>query len=340
MLNKPLILLLLITVVLISSCADRNTNWQDQEVLTLVKQMPVVGDPMDISIDDTNAYIALDQGGFSIINMTDYGYRWFTSLTAFDGSVVPFIRVRNVSSVKTQNKLFINETDGTDLIHIIDTTVFDSLRYLDSITGATQDVRCLKFFDIPNPTNQFTIEGMFTAGRKLNYGLFDGENNAWLGITMGISTPATATGFDVNATHFFVTTEQRGLQIYDKTDGAYVGSVVLPGEAQKTIVSGNYAYVTCQQSGLQIVDISNPATPTIVSGIDTEGYATGIDIYQNMVAVSSGIGGVYLFDVTSPSNPILMQNLTSCGYSNTVKFFNGKLIVASRDNGVLIYRID
>ena len=108
--NKLLLLLLIVTLVLLSSCAEKNTNWQDQEVLSLISQVPVVGNPMDIDVDDSNAYIALDQGGFSVLNLTNYNYRWYTSLTAADSSVVPFIRVRNISVVSDQNKLFVNES--------------------------------------------------------------------------------------------------------------------------------------------------------------------------------------------------------------------------------------
>jgi len=331
------VIILMVAVFALFGCAKKSTAWQETHRLSLSWAVPLVGEPNDMCLGSNSLYVAEDQGGFSIINLTDYTRKWYTSLKAMDGSTTALIKIRKIAVVEPRNRLFINETDGTDLIRIIDTSDPDTLKDTIPITGATADIKDMKFYNIPNPVDQFTIEGMFSAGRTLRIGVYDGVANVWFGITQEINCSATANGFDVNATHIFVAVEQRGLAIYNRTTAALVGTVDLPGEAQRVKVVGNFAYVACRQSGLWIVDISNPAAPVRVTGYDTSGYASNLDIRDHYLALSSGGGGVYLFDITSPLNPVLIDHLTSCGYANLVKFHQNKLMVASRDYGILIY---
>jgi hypothetical protein len=88
------------------------------------------------------------------------------------------------------------------------------------------------------------------------------------------------------------------------------------------------------------VDISDPSEPKFVSRFDTKGYATSIDIKDNLVLVSSGSGGVYLFDVSNPAKPLLKENITSAGYTNNAIFYKDKVVVAGRDKGVMVYKFN
>ncbi len=52
-------------------------------------------------------------------------------------------------------------------------------------------------------------------------------------------------------------------------------------------VNNNIAYVAGRQSGLHIVDVSNPASPVLLSTFDTSGYATSLAVSGNKLALSS-----------------------------------------------------
>ncbi len=337
MLRRVIVLLALI--VIIFGCARKNTGYKDEHILELERSIPMVGNPLDMDFAGGQLYVAEDQGGISIIDLANYTKKWFTRFNGAYGDTVSLVKIRKIAFVESRNKLFINETDGTDLIQIIDTTNPDTMLVINAITGATQDIQDMRFMAIPNPTNQFTIEGYFSAGRTVKHGRFDGTTNLWFGSGLDLFTPQRATGFDFNETYIYVTIEQRGLIIYNRATRAVVGEVDLPGEAQKVKLAGNYAYVACQQEGLQIVDVSNPAVPVRISGIDTSGYATSIDVWNNYAVVSSGGGGIYLYDISNPHNPRQIDNITSCGYTNLAKFYQGKVMVAARDQGILVYRI-
>lgn len=335
--RKLLFIVAIIPLLMTLSCAKRSTEWQEPDVLELLHQVQIVGDPLDLDFDGNQLYVAQDQGGFSIIDLGNYSQKWYSSLVSSDGSTVTFVKIRKVSVVGAHNRLFLNETDGTDLIRIVDTTNPDSIKVIDAITGATQDISDMVFEAIPNPTTADIIRATYSSGSYVYPGKYDG--NLWIGGEPSIHTPSPASGFAQDDSYIYVAAQQRGLMIYSKANQQLVGQRAVVGEALKVAVKGNYAYVVARQGGLHVLDISNPASPQLVYTYDTTGYATSINISGNLAAVSSGGGGIYLFDITSPSQPDLLTHLTSCGYTNNAKLHDGKLIVAARDQGILIYDI-
>ncbi len=338
---KRLTILIIILLALLS-CAKKSTEWNPKHVLQLSWAVPMVGNPLDLDVTDSLLYVAEDQGGLSVIKLSDYSKKWLTGLASVGGDNVPLIKVRKVSAISSLNRLFINETDGTDLIRIVNTADPDSLRILDNITGATQDIQDMQFQPITDPGSAFTFEGFFCAGRNVSYGKY-GQHvpglPSFFAITDTYEPPASANGAFLGSQYVYVAAEQRGLLIYNRATRTLVGEADLPGEAQKVKVVGNHAYVACRQDGLQIVDVSNPAAPVRIGSYNTTGYATHVDVWNNYAIVSSGGGGVYLFDVSVPSNPVLKDNITDCGYANNVRFHGGKALVASRDKGMLFYNI-
>lgn len=331
----------LIIVPMLMSCANRNTAYYDEDLVKLVVQIPIVGNPLDLDMDHENLYVASDQGGFTVINLSDYSRRWFTSLGSEDGSITDFVMIRKIAAVRSQNRMFINETHSSDLIRIVNMSNMDSLKLMDAISGATQDVQDMYFFANPDTNSVYTIFGAYCAGYGFRLGRYHGPLSLWHGNILEINTPARASGFAVMDDYIVIAVEQRGLMIYTRSNGDLVGEIAFPGgEAKKVKVKGNYAYVACRQQGLQVVDISDITNPVHIGGFNTVGYATSIDVKDDMAVVSSGNGGVYLFDLSNPSDPQLLNRVTSAGYTNHAKFYEDKLIIAGRDTGINIYRID
>jgi len=343
MLWKLLRLMIVATVMipLLMSCANRNTAYDEEDILRLLAQIPIVGNPLDLDMDLENLYVAADQGGFAIVDLEDYTMRWFTTLGALDGSDTDFTLIRKIAAVRSQNRMFINETSGSDVIRIVNMSNMDTLKLMDMISGATQDIQDMYFFENPDVSSEFTIFGAYSAGYGFRLGRYHGPLSLWFGNILEIETPAPASGFAILDNHIVIAAEQRGLMIYSRQDGGLVSEIPIPGgEAMKVMVHGNYAYVAHRQQGLQVVDISDINNPVHVGGIDTIGLATSIDIKDNRAVVSSGSGGVYLFDISNPTTHQLLNRLTSAGFTNQAKFYEDKLIVAGRDTGISIYKID
>lgn len=338
MLKNIVMISTLVAILMLTGCAKRNPAWQDDEVLSLQKQFPIVGNPLDISFDDRYIYIAQDQGGISIIDTNDDSIRWLTGMVSHDGSQINFSLISRIAIVGEHNRLFVNETTGADEIKIIDVSEQDSLNVIDAITGGTYDIQDMHFSAIPNPTGPEIIETVFCTRDQINYGRYNG--NLWLGTEFSFTPVGYASGVTMNDQYIFVASQQRGLVIYDMTTHVKISETVVPGEALKVVVQGSYAYIAGKQGGLSVVNFADASAPIVMSTFDTTGYATTIDVKGNWAAVNSGSGGVYLFDISSPGNPVLKQRLDSVGYTNNAKLMGDRLLVATRDEGVLIYEID
>ena len=335
--RKALLLCALIGIVLIGGCAKRNTAWQEPSILNLVREIPVIGNPADISYDADNLYISLDQGGIVMVNTTNWQSKWWTQVLP-GGADAQLVNVRRASMVPQHNLLFLGEFVASDKIRIVDVSDPDSLRLIESITGGTDGLNQIWFKAIPNPTDANIIEGFFGAGRTLNYCRFNGS--LYLGTTWSIEAPATVSGFDISDQLVVIAAQQRGLALYNRANQQKLSEIAVPGEALAVKIAGNFAYVACRQGGFWIVDITNPAAPILKGGYDTTGYATSVDLNGNLAVVSSGGGGVYVFDVSNPENIEIKESLTSAGYTNNAIFYENQVLVSSRDNGVRINSLD
>jgi len=334
-----MIVIAIIAVLMLSSCAKRNTEYQEEDWLTLERALPIVGNPLDIKIDDNYIYVAQDQGGISRINRSNYQVNWITEFWASDGSQKVLGRIKKIAVVPERKFMFLVDTEATDAIRAIDISDDDSLIYVHDFTGGTGNIKDLDGFtivDVPFAQGTYKMVCAYCGSNSFRYDYYDGTifNNNVFTVSPGI-----ASGFKLTDNYIYVTAEQLGLYIYDRNDRHLVGKIHLNGEAQKVELCGNVAYVASRQSGLHTVDVYNPAAPVLLSTFDTSGYATSLAISGNKLAVSSGGGGVYLFDISIPSQPKLIQHLTSCGYTNTVKFMDDRLVVGARDQGILIYKI-
>lgn len=322
-------------LVLSASCAKRNTEYQPEEWLTLEREIPVVGNPVDIDVDAEYIYLAQDQGGISLTRQSDYQHRWITKITASDGSEMVLGRIKKISMLPEIERLCINEIAATDKITIMSTEDPDTLVYKFDFVGGTGGIRHLDSMPVPGNAN-FPMAVICSSASGVRYDLYDGNLVSINQYT--ILPPATASGFTITDDYVFVTAEQRGLFVYNRANQQYISDLPLPGEAQNVVLSGNLALIPSRQAGLHLVDVSDPSHPILKSTFNTSGYATMVDVLGSKVAISSGSGGIYLLDISDATAPVLLQHLSSCGYTNGVRFLaNNKIAVAARDHGLQIY---
>ena len=334
--------ILMLALILLVGCAEKNTSYQDADALTLLAVVPVIGSPTQLDCDDTNMYVSLDQGGLGTINLQSHALKWYPKMkTQEEEGVATFYQTRKLAVVPEYNRLFLNEITGTDWVWIIDTTRPDSLNIIEYIVGGTYDIQDIAVRVIPNPTSENVIEVVYCDGNNITYKLYDSE--IWVGFgsdTLLHSLSTRVSGVDLDDTYIYGAAQQRGLMIYSKDDYSLISELDLYGEAQKLVVRNGYAYVACRQGGLQIVDVRDPHNPVKVAQYLSSGLANEVDYQNGKVALSSGGGGAYVFDVRNPAKPALIQRVTEVGYCNAVKFKGDVLAVAGRDDGVFFYKMN
>ncbi|MDI3503236.1 MAG: hypothetical protein PWP64_172 [Candidatus Cloacimonadota bacterium] len=337
--KKPLFstsLVLLLLMLLLSACAEKNTAYEDADKFDLLRIVPVVGNPCDLDFNDTHLYVALDQGGLGAIDMQNYSLNWFTALTSADSSVTALNRIRQVEVVGEHDRLFLYDTFDTDDITFVNIANPDSLRPYASIRGDSQNIQDMIWRSIDDPHDNNILELLYAISETVYYGRNDG--GFWMGNDFSFNVSYPIKGLEMDEDNIFVAVDQRGLFIYNRQTQQQISEISFYGYAQKLAYNNDIVYVAARHGGLQIVDVSDPAAPVLVGSYDTYGYASDIDYKDGYVAVSSGSGGTYIFDVSIPAAPRMIQQITECGYANTVRFMGDRLAIASRDLGVLFYQ--
>lgn len=116
------------------------------------------------------------------------------------------------------------------------------------------------------------------------------------------------------------------LLIYGETEGATYD--VLP--------VGNRLYVADGAAGVRILDIGNPAAPRQVAQVPLEGVAQGLDIWDDLLAVSAGDAGLYLISLTYEWAPTVAAHLDTDGDAQDVKLAENLAYVADGPAGLVI----
>lgn len=79
------------------------------------------------------------------------------------------------------------------------------------------------------------------------------------------------------------------------------GRIGLPCIVKGLAIVGNTVFVAAGAAGLYAVDISIPTNPSIVGFFDTEGYALGVDVQDNIAYVGDETtGGLQILNVANP----------------------------------------
>lgn len=79
--------------------------------------------------------------------------------------------------------------------------------------------------------------------------------------------------------------------------------------ASRVKVQGAYAYLAAGATGLVIIDVSDPATPIVVSRINNLGHVYDVDVNGSTVYLARGAAGVLTVDVTNPRQPIVVEGI-------------------------------
>jgi len=74
-------------------------------------------------------------------------------------------------------------------------------------------------------------------------------------------------------------------------------------------IKGDYAFVANDDLGLKVIDVSDPTSPVIVGGVDTDGNAKGITIDGDYAYLADGVAGLKIIDISSPTEPVIVGSV-------------------------------
>ena len=113
----------------------------------------------------------------------------------------------------------------------------------------------------------------------------------------------------------------------------------LRGPALSVAVAGSHAYVAGGVAGLQVFNISDPANPVRVGGLDTSGYAQGVAVAGSYAYVADGDAGLQVINVSDPTNCVWAGRFDTSGYAVGVAVAGSYAYVADGGEGLQVINV-
>lgn len=162
------------------------------------------------------------------------------------------------------------------------------------------------------------------------------------------STPATVSryedggyvmGLSVQDNLVFGANQENGLEILDLTDPANPTTVYIFSEdfyPEDVQVIGDYAYMALASDGFAIADISNTTDPSITGGFSDGGSARNIFVQDDIAYVAEGTNGLEIINATIPSNPTKLSFYDDGSYVNDVFVVGSIAYLSTTGHGLII----
>lgn len=304
---------------LIISC-HRPIPDENAHIFRILSTCSLPGYAEDLDIIDDLAYVADDQGGLQIIDISD--------------SENPFV-IGEYMSEKS----------------IVGIAVRDTFAYL-AVSHSQGGVRIINVAEPEKPV--FVGEDNWYYG----YNVVAPQNDTMLVYVAGgywfvvedvsfpqyptfvrrFATPGNVRGIYVIDSIVFLACEQMGLHIFNlaKPDSeALVGWLDTPSNARNIFVENHYAYIADGRAGLVIIDVADLNNPVLTEQYDTPDYANDIFVNGNLAFIADGEGGLQVINIENPGNPIFYGEIET-SYANGVYVKHDTIYLADRDMGLVI----
>ncbi len=319
--NKKFLLFLIFSALILTCHRPEVETHQ----LEIISQCKLPGYAVDIDIKGDYAFIANDQGGLQIVDIS------------------------NPESTFIVGK-YLHQTNIQGL------AVRDSLAFLALAAGPPNNGGML-IVNIKNPA-----EPLFVGQDNWFYGYnvcapqndtkfvyiaarywFIVEDVSWPqypNYAKRFPTPGNVHNLHVVDSIVYLACEQMGLIIYNLNNPdstALIREIDTPSNARSVFVKDGYAYVADGYDGLIIIDVRNPESPAIVSSYDTPGYAQGIFVSEDLAYVADGSRGLKVIDISEITSPVLYAELAT-PYAYNIYVRNGLVFLVDRDWGLVIIK--
>jgi len=291
----------------------------------VVGQCLLPGYSRDLDLQGDYAYVANDQGGMQVVDVSDPfapdAVGEYSSQVNVQGIAVrdSFAYLALAAGPPNNGGLVIvNVQDPTDPVFVSQ----DNWFYAYNVSAPA----------MPSDTD---TQYVYIAGRYW----FIVEDVSWPqypSYARRFATPGNVRDLEIVDSLAFLAAEQVGLLIFNLNhpdSTVLIGEIDTPSNARSVFVRNGYAYVADGNDGLIIIDARDPENPALAGQYDTPGYAQGIHVQDDLAYVADGSEGLQVIDVSDPANPRLYGRLKT-PYAYNVKYADGIFLV-DRDQGLL-----
>ena len=283
--------------------------------------------PVDVFVEGTLAYVADEEIGLRILDVTDPQNPFEVGSASTPGAA---------SSVIVSGSLAL----------VTDARVFPDTNY------------GLRIFDISTPASPLMIGNVDTVSEVrdviINGSLAIIAAGSSGAILIDITIPSSpvivgtadtagdAYSVAVSGNHLYVAdggfNVPHGVRVFDITNPALpvqVGNLDLVDDAWNIKISGSHAYVANTYSGLRVVDVSDPTLPVVIGTLDTPDRAVDVDISGSTAYIANYNAGLLIADISIPTLPVLVSTLDT-GVAQNLSLSGTTVYVADYFSGLEI----
>jgi hypothetical protein len=310
----------LVIFILLAIFCGRPSPPQTNHIFSIFSVCSLPGYAEALDLTDNNAYVADDQGGLQIVNISDPAAPHIIGEYMSEKSIVG-IAVRDTFAYLAVS----HSQGGVRIINIADPTDPEFVGEDNWYYG----------YDVVAPENDTMF--VYMAGGYW-FVVEDVSFPQYPSFVRRFSTPGDVRGIYVIDSIVYLACEQMGLYIFDlaKPDSAaLVGWLDTPSNARDIFVKNDIAYIADGRSGLIIIDVSNPSAPVMLGNYDTPDYANDIYVANDLAYIADGDGGLQIIDVHEPDDPIFYGALQT-SYANGVYVKDDFIYIADRDMGLVL----
>jgi hypothetical protein len=330
------------------------------------------GSVLDIVIDGTYAYLACDEGGMDIVDISNPVNPFLVGNYTPEGYA--FERPIRGVAVSGDQAYVAADTKGLRIVDIADRAHPSEINYVDPFPGIALKVSVsgenayvagfdpLWVITITTPSAPVLAFQYVTPGYA--YGVAVSGNYAYVadsskGLSVvdvsnplsptlaGTFTKFYSTKLDnaedifLSGNRAYIVDREYGVWILDVTtpaSPAYLG-IINSFYIQDVAVSGNYAYLA-ENTGLGIVNIAAPATPTRVGSYSVLTDGRGVVISEPYAYVADWSAGLCIVDVSDILSPKSTGCLYIPGTPKDIALTNGYAYLASGGGGLQIVDVN
>ncbi|MBK8230694.1 MAG: hypothetical protein IPK72_08965 [Candidatus Eisenbacteria bacterium] len=109
---------------------------------------------------------------------------------------------------------------------------------------------------------------------------------------------------------------------------------MIPGTVEALALNGAYEYACVGPLGFHVLDVSDPTAPTLITTIDTPGFANAAEVAGGRLYLLDGSGGLRIYDLSNPANPGLLKTVALPGTTRDLGLYGGFVYVSAREGGL------
>ena len=327
-------LTVLLTIVILVGCGERNTPLQPETYYRLISQVQTPGLSQDVCVINDTAYVADNAGGITVIDILDasdpvYVESWSSTQL-----------VKRIKAAPQNRLVIAYETGGADGVKLYS---IDSKQIVaESFDAGLRGLDVMEYVD-----SLWILETDITEGLRgdfyINTGSYWSRTTGlpWTQAPLG-EYRGMAVAQDTIA---FTCLDERGvmawsLDLVQTTNPPdSIGWVETPGVAYDVAYQDGYLYIADYFAGLAVVDASDLTSLSLVAQVVPQGAnrCVRVAVDGTTAAVLDSYDGIYVFNISIPEAPIVIERI-DLPEPEGLAFSGGRLLAVDAAEGLMIFQ--